>query len=232
MFLINKILLIIYVSFFLGLIPPQSFAAVTLSVTPAEGGNSLRFGRVGTLSSEDKEVRIRVTSDSGQQYQVFQRMGPLVNEKGERLEHTALLTGGLIGSNAQGTLYIQDTEPLGFSEQQIYSSDPSGMSDSFVVFYRVDPEALNVSGSFQGQMFFTVRPIGEGNIDETVLTVTLEVGGDLKVETAGNAGATRVRISTDQPPVADEVFSISFTNNVEGKSIKIYQSIDIFPGMN
>lgn len=227
--LINKILFIIYISFFLGLISTQSFAAVTLSVTPSEGGNSIRFGRVGTLSSEDKEVRIRVTSDSGQQYQVFQRMGSLVNEKGEMLEHTALLTGGLIGSNAQGTLYIQDTEPLGFSEQQIYSSDPAGTSDSFVVFYRVDPEALNVSGSFQGQMFFTVRPIGEGNIDETVLTVTLEVGGDLKVETAGNAGATRVRVSTDQHPLADSVFSISFTNNMEGKPIKIYQYIDIFP---
>ena len=213
-----------------GLVPTQLYAAVSLTVTPAEGGTSIRFGRVDTLSSEDKEVRIRVNSDEGKQYQVFQRMvGPLVNEKGETVDHTAILSGGLIGSNAQGTLYIQDVEQLGFADQQIYSSDPAGNPDSFLVFYKVDPRALTVSGSFQGQLLYTVRPVGGGSIDETVLTVTLETSVDLSIETSGNAGPDRVKISTEQRPVSDSTFSISFTNNVEGNPIKIYQQVDVLP---
>ncbi|MFA5261686.1 MAG: hypothetical protein WC450_10700 [Candidatus Omnitrophota bacterium] len=211
------------------MIPTLAFAALTLSVTPSEGGSSIRFGRVDTLSSEDKEVRVRVNSDEGQQYQVFQRMTPLVNEKGETLDHPAILTGGLLGSNTGGTLYVQDIEQIGLSEQQIYSSDQAGTSDSFVVFYKVDPNALTVSGSFQGQMLYTVRPIGGGNIAETIITVTLECGGELKLETTGNAGPARVRITTDQRPLSDATFSIVFTNNIEGNAIKIYQQIDTLP---
>lgn len=226
---LKKYLTITLILFLIEIIPNLSFAAVTLSVIPAEGGGSIRFGRIDTFSSEDKEVRIRVNSDEGQQYQVFQRIGPLVNEKGETLYRSAILSGGLLGSNSRGTLYIQDVEPLGLSDQQIYSSDPSGTADSFVVFYKVDPDALNVSGSFQGQMFYTVRQIGEGAIDERILTVTLEAGGDLKIETSGNAGQDHIRITTDQRPVSEANFSISFTNNVEGNPIKIYQKIDAFP---
>ncbi len=206
------------------------YAAVTLSVSPDEGGNSLRFGRVDTFSSVDKEVRIRVTGSEGNQYQVFQRMmAPLVNEKGESLDRSVILTGGLLGSNARGSLYIQDVEQLGFSDQQVYSSDQAGTADSFVLLYRVDPSAISATGSFQGQLLYTVRPIGGSSFDEVVLTLTLDAGGDLKIEAQGPDGSDRVRLTTAERHIQDSAFSVSFSSNIGGSKIRIYQEVESLP---
>ena len=59
----------------------SSFAAVTLSINAVDGSNSLRF-MAAEGYTDKKELRIRVNSTGGKQYQVFQRVNePLVNEK-------------------------------------------------------------------------------------------------------------------------------------------------------
>ena len=46
-------------------------AAFNISVTPTEGGSSLRFGRVDLETAPDKEVRIRITNTESKQYQIY-----------------------------------------------------------------------------------------------------------------------------------------------------------------
>ena len=59
-------------------------AALNLTVTPYEGGNSLRFGSVDNTSLINKEVRIRITSTGGVQYRLRQGLiNTVVNERGE-----------------------------------------------------------------------------------------------------------------------------------------------------
>ena len=78
-------------------------ASVHLSVNPVTGGTSLRFGRVGGDLDVNKEVRLRVSSDEGKQYQVYQRLvEPLVNDQGASLGVDAVSTYTLNNSNASG----------------------------------------------------------------------------------------------------------------------------------
>ena len=48
-------------------------ATLNISVAPLTGGNSLRFGRISSGDEISKEVRIRISSTDGRQYQVFHR---------------------------------------------------------------------------------------------------------------------------------------------------------------
>src|SRR5436190_11780587 len=94
------------------------YAVVNLSVNPQEGGSTLRLGRIGTSNILDKEVRIRTTSTEGAQYQVFQRvLEPLTSQDGKNLDLGVIGTYTLNGSNASGTLYAQNPEPMGLSDQ-------------------------------------------------------------------------------------------------------------------
>ena len=79
-------------------------AALNLSVISVDGSTSLRLGRIISGLDNKKQLRVRVTSTDGVQYQVFQRVvEPIVNEKGENMNLQALETATLTNSNASGT---------------------------------------------------------------------------------------------------------------------------------
>jgi hypothetical protein len=145
------------------LLANNSEAAVSVSVSPMEGGSSLRFGRVDVTSSNTKEVRLRITSGDGRQYQVFQRIiEPLINEQGGSLDLEAVQSYTLIGSNSQGTLYQQDLEGLSLADQLLYTSNDPGDSDAFTLIYQINSERINAGGDFTGKIVYTVRPIAGG----------------------------------------------------------------------
>ena len=56
---------VIYILFILLSGVPSSMAAVSLSITPLDGTNSLRLENVATGLTNKKEVRVRITSTSG-----------------------------------------------------------------------------------------------------------------------------------------------------------------------
>ena len=135
---------------FLGVLflPVQALAAVTLSVMPIDGNNSLRLEQ-GLSGSNKAEVRVRVVSAGGNRYQVFQRVvGPLVNEKGQSLDLQAVETQSLPNSNTGGTLYLQNPQSLGLSEELVYTSPENGQNDAFIIGYTLRPEYLSVGTRF------------------------------------------------------------------------------------
>ena len=212
------------------LLTASAQADIRLSVRSVDGGTTLRFGRVGSLSSIDQEVQVRIDSSDGNQYQVYQRMlEPLTNERGETLQDSVLLSGAAYGSNAQGSLYLTDLEPLRSIGQHIYTSDPNGTSDGFTVFYRADSSRINASGSFLGKILYSVQPINGGAVAEQILTVTLDAEGGLNVETEASDGTNRVRISSDQRPTDGADYRLSFSNNISRQLITLYQELDTLP---
>jgi hypothetical protein len=211
------------------LIPQTAESAFSISASPAEGGNSLRFGRANLSSAPDKEVKIRITSTESRQYQVFQRIvETLTNERGETISPSAILTATLPDSNASGTLYMQSQEHVGYSDQLIYTSSANGNTDSFSVIYRVDTSRLAFAGNFFGKIMYLLRPIGGSAQQEVILNIFLEASQELVVEAEAGSGIDFIRLnSTETGPQEDEL-KISFRGNGRN-GLKIYQEILDFP---
>lgn len=204
-------------------------AAVDLSVTPISGGNSLRFGRVSLGSEVSKEVRVRVTSTDGKQYQVFARLAdPFVNEKNVPLGHDTLVTYTLRGSNASGTLYAQTVERMGPSDQLLYTSASGGESDSFTVAYTVKSDQIRAAGNFFGRVQYTVRSIGGAGQQDVILNMSLEVSGGLKISVEGSSNADTVRLRLKGDRDREGFINLGFTENIAGE-VKVFQSVEIFP---
>jgi hypothetical protein len=130
---------------------PSCLAAVSLSIDPVDGSNSLRFERTPVASQADKkEIHIRISSTNGDRYQVFQRiLEPIVNEKGDALNLQAISAQTLPNSNSSGTLYLQNSDHMSTSDQLLYSSSPSGISDSFIIGYALDRSLIAAGGTFR-----------------------------------------------------------------------------------
>ncbi len=209
--------------------PTNSFASLNLSVTPISGSNSVSFGRINSHQDINKEVRIRITSTGGEQYQVFQRLTePLANSQGQTLAAEAIKVYSLSGSNSSGTLYLQNPEQLNSTEQLIYSSSPAGDTDSFTVVYNTSADRVSPSGSFMGRLLYTVRSVTAGSRDEAFLTIDLDVTGELVATVEGSNFHDKVRLRYPSKEVDKNYVQISFEGNMQG-ILNVYQDIESLP---
>lgn len=204
-------------------------AEIILSVTPVHGGNSLRFGRVSSRGQVNREVRIRITSTDGNQYQVFHRLADsLRNEKNASLGNNVMTTYTLLGSNASGTLYAQNVERLGQTDQLLYSSGSGGESDSFTVAYTIDSNRVNATGDFFGRIQYTVRPVGGAAQDTVILNVTAEISGEFKIDVRASSSADSIRLEYRQGREQEEYVKFAFAENLR-QDIQIFQDVELFP---
>ena len=207
------------------------FAAVSLSVNPIDGSSSLRFERTPIAGPENKKgIHIRVSSTNGNRYQVFQRiLDPLVNAQGDAFNLQAMQTQTLINSNSYGTLYLQNSDHLGMSDQLLYSSGQNGASDAFIIGYSLNPNLINTGGTFRGRLVFTVRGIGNASSDQVTIDVFLETSPSLKVSVKGAHHRTRIRVrSSDTSEKRADYLHVSFSGN-QGQEIRIYQEVETMP---
>ncbi len=200
-------------------------AAFQISLTPVDGGEDLRFGRQDVTLGAGKELRVRITADGQGPYRVFQRLlDPFMNEEGRTLSGRALTVHSVSGSNAFGTLYLDAGEPLGFSEQWIYSSSPEGVGDGFSLVYQVEPDELLYAGRYQGRILFTVRPRdSDGEIAERVLHVFLDAPGGTNLETFSSSGEGRIVVSGAE--VGGEAFVEWRWSNPSGAVRRLFQEV-------
>lgn len=206
---------------------PGADAATNLSVLPLGGENSLYLGRADFESSLDKEVRIRINTDEGKQYQVYQRLeGSLVNERGEPLERSSITTGSLTGSNAFGTIYLQNADRLGFTDDLVYTSDQRGSNDSFTLIYKINPEEIGRSGNFTGRIIYTARVIGGGTQNQQALNVFLETADEFNISAESASRNNELAINTTDK--LEDYVEISFNGNLNS-NLKIFQEVIIPP---
>lgn len=208
--------------------PVSVEAALHLSVNPVDGGNTLRFGHVDKVMDGGKSVRLRISSDDGRQYQVFQRLqDPLVNEQQIHLGELAVSSYAVNGSNAAGTLYSQSNEPLGSADQLIFTSSPDGQGDTLTLSYTVDPARVRSSGNFIGRIAYTVRSLGGGQ-DQAILNVYLEASGGFKVSVEGAKYSSKVYLESSHRSRIEDGIKISFSGNARDE-LRVYQEVRNFP---
>jgi hypothetical protein len=204
-------------------------AALNLSANPADGGNTLRLGRVDGALEVSKAVKLRISTNDGKQYQIFQRLeDSLANERQTILDSQAVNSYAVGGSNASGTLYAQQNEPLRLTDQLIYTSSPDGQSDTVTLVYAVNPERINGSGNFMGRLAYTVRSLNGGGQDQVFLNVYLEASGQLKVEVAGSTIRDGIRLKYNHRSDKNDSVVVRFSGNA-GEELKVYQEMVKFP---
>ncbi len=218
-------IIILGVSCLLGLAKADyGYAAINLSINSSDGGDSLYFGRVDSPSAINKEVRIRVTSTEGKQYQVFQRLNtPLTSERGDILARDVIVASSLIDSNMSGTLYMQDGQQLTSADQIIYTSSEGGESDSFTIVYQVEKDQLNAEGNFSGEVLYTVRNVFDGSQDQGILNIFLEASTNFDYSFNCSTGLDTLSLNSSKTTQKGEYFSFTFDNNYG--NLKVYQEI-------
>ena len=206
------------------------FAAISLSVNPLDGSNNLRFGRVLPNVDNARQVHVRVSSTGGKQYQIFQRvLEPIVNEKGEDLDLQALGTVTQAGSNASGTLYMQNADRLSFNDQLLYTSGRGGESDSFIVAYSANPGLIKASGSFAGRLMFTARELGGASQDQAMINVSLDTLSSWNISIAGGHSPEKIRVKdSDTSEKTADFVKVSFSGNA-GQEVRVYQELVSVP---
>ncbi len=179
-------------------LPYPAWAALRLNVRPLEGGNSIRFERLDRLNPP-QEVKVRITATDGRRYQLYQRLGQeCISEKGERLDRSALQASAQPGSNSMGTLYLQHNEDVGFAEKVIYSSNETGVGDSFSLLYSVDPARIARPGRYSCRLTYMLRSEDGSEGDQAMLDVLIDAPPDDRMEWQVSSGR-RLRLSSDRP---------------------------------
>jgi len=222
-----KILQFLAILAILFFIPCHSQAAFNISVVPYEGGNDLRFDKAtNTLPYATKEVIVSVTSDITKQYQIIQTLlEPLANVQGVTLSRENFSVYALLGSNAGGTLTVQQETAVSPGRTIIYISNTQGASDSFKLAYVLKPPFNVPSGSYRGRISFTLEPI---NATEQSVTVILNILADIEAESGfeikTTTGSQLIRLnSSRQDEIAcDVLFNIK---GDRGSPFKILQSL-------
>lgn len=204
-------------------------AAVSLSISPVSGSNSLRFGRLLASEENNIEVRIRITSTDNEQYQVYQRMNePLTNERGQMASAETLKSYSLMGSNSSGALYLENMDSVSSAQQLIYSSSTSGASDSFTVVYVADGSKLGSSGNYFGKIAFSVRSAGGGSQENAYLNVFIDSFGEVKASIEESNGRSYIQLESGDELNKEKYLKVSFSGN-PGAPIRIYQETVLFP---
>jgi len=222
--LVKKLSGIIFLLFIVCLTPV--YGAVSLSVSPMDGGSSLRFSRSDVQSRLGHEVRVRITSNDSTQYQVFQRWAQPLSPTGagSGFERDFLKFYGLSGSNGAGTLYGNIPDFISLSDQLVYTSSGNGTSDGFILVYQVDPDRLQVSGEYIGRLLLTVRPIGSAQSSEVYVDVFVDADIAFRFEVRGSRGYDTIHLVKGVEPgrIQDEV-SFAFEGNTG--EIRVYQEV-------
>jgi hypothetical protein len=201
-----------------------ALADVRVNASVLDGGNSLRFGRVDIPTATTKDVRLHITSTDNTQYQVFQRLvDPLMNERGETLPRSVLLTASRSGSNGSGTIYIQGSERVSYSDQLVYTSSQDGLSDAFTLVYQVSAEDMTASGNFLGKLMYTVRPVGSGSQDQTFVDIFVEASGELKIDVKTSSGVNRIALSSEGETQSNGY--VRFDLQESREPLKLYQEM-------
>jgi hypothetical protein len=206
------------------------FAAFSLSVDPYEGGYDLRFGKLDAQDQRAvKEVTIRITTNIGKQYRVYQRVEkPLSTPDGVEIDRDNFKMYTLINSNTRGTLERIEEFPVMSSDTVVYTSDVAGEADSFRLVYTLQPSPGQVAGSYNGRIVFILIPIDSA---QEQVTDTLNMYADLTnegaVELTTNTGFKTIRISSsDLDKSASEYPAVllSVKGNL-GARYRIYQQL-------
>ncbi len=204
---------------FIGLLPLSAIAGISVRIQPVEGGNEVRFGKVGASSPfTSKAVAIAITSDVNQQYQLVQTLAkPLANSQGAALAERSLSAYAIKDGNTAGTLNAEHEFPVTMDRTVIYTSDQSGTSASFNLVYVLKNSEAIVPGAYQGTLVFTVESLaGAQSATRSVLTITADIespGNLINITTATGAKLIQLNSNKGETTTFDLIVEVNESLN-------------------
>lgn len=202
-----------------------AYAAFNISVTPYEGGYDLRFSKISTLNQWiNKEVKVRITSDINKQYRVIQKLlEPLSDVVGNRIPENNLVVYGLRGTNNYGTMHVETEWPVSLGRTNIYTSNQQGLSDSFILVYRLQVPQGQVPGVYRGRIAYYLEPIDASVSPATVvLNIYCEVETHASIEISTTYGSKVIRLTPGKPEGESCDIAVKI-NGTFGAQFKILQ---------
>lgn len=206
------------------------FAAFSLAVEPFEGGYDLRFGNLNTQGTKlVREVTIRITTDIGKQYRVYQRIEkPLTTPDQVEIDRNQFQMYTLLNSNSKGTLERIEEFPVMPQDTVVYTSNTAGDGDSFKLVYTLTPSVNQVTGSYYGRILYILIPI-DSTQDQVVKTLNMyaDLTNEGAVEISTDSGFKVIRISSKVLEIAKSQYPavfISIKGNL-GTRYRIYQQL-------
>ncbi|KPK97313.1 MAG: hypothetical protein AMJ95_09695 [Omnitrophica WOR_2 bacterium SM23_72] len=211
-------------------LPASCWADFRMSVVPFKGGSDLRFERASSvLPYTTEEVVVSITSTIAKQYQVIQSLlEPLTNIQGQSLSRENFTVYAIPGSNASGTLTVQQETSVSPGRTILYVSNSLGASDSFRLAYVLKPPFNVPSGSYRGRISFNLEAIDAAEPPITViLNISAEIQAESSFEIKTSTGTSSIRLDSSRPDAqtCDVLFSIK---GGRGSQFRILQSLSGF----
>ncbi len=212
------------------LVPADAWAIFELSVSPRDGGQNVRFdvspSEPGLLRNE--EVTVAVTTDEGQPYRITQTSHqPLTNERGDVIPQGAFIV--FSPSSPLGNLRVEQETAIYMGQTNLYTSNGSGESDSFLLVFNVRvPENLP-GGVYQTRLTYMLEPTNAGTALSTRvvhLDVRVELRSTFKIDIRRSGGGTGLDLSRidRNRPVAKGALSVRIDANL-GSRYRITQEL-------
>jgi len=208
--------------------PDFALATFSISVTPYEGGNDLRFGKINNDGPyTNKELVVNINSDIEKQYQLIQTLlDPLSNDRGDSLSRDNFAVYAIRGSNKYGTMSVEQEAPVSPSRAIIYTSTPQGLADSFNLVYVLKPPFSVPSGSYRGRIAFTLEPINSTEQSvTTILNIFAEIDIESSIEIKGATGSRAISLSSSNPEFQTSDILVDIKGSMASQ-FKISQIID------
>ena len=211
--------------------PHYASAAFSFSVRPYAGGYDLDFGKISPGAPQvNQEAVVNITSTIGKQYRLIQTLlDPLTNEQGITLSRNNLFVYGIRGTNKYGTLGVEQERPVYLDRTVIYTSDSSGLSDSFTLVYGIKGPFDVPPGTYRGRISFTLEPFDSTQEPSTqILNIyaNIEIESKIEIKTADETKVVALSSTKEEANSAD--VSVEITGSM-GSQFKIMQILDDNP---
>ncbi|MFA5115352.1 MAG: hypothetical protein WC469_04740 [Candidatus Omnitrophota bacterium] len=131
-----------------------------IEITPADQKAALEFANLRPESEPQRnEINIKVSSNTGKQYQVTQNLySELKNKEGEtiRAKYFTLRTESI---DTKGALKLNTPEAVKKGETVLFVSDKDGSSDEFRVIYELAPSRDLKYGNYSSAITYSLAEI-------------------------------------------------------------------------
>jgi len=221
---VTKIIFFLFI-LFCSFLNNHTYGALSLSITPYEGGTDLRFGNVNSsnITRIDKEVNVRITATENKQYRIYQSLlDPLTNEKGERLPQENLVFNALLGKNQYGTVHALQEQPVGLSRTLIYTSNTAGLSDSLVLAYGIKLGSNVKPGYYSGRLAFILEPINATvSVAPQILNIYVQIESKAIISVQSASGSQVISLNSEKEIARSQDVIIEVKSDI-GSPYRIY----------
>ena len=194
-----------------------------ITITTASGGRMIQL-RTSPPEKRYSDVGVDILGGMGRQFKILQLLSaPLISPEGNTLDLDSVnvvVRGGYKGRA------LTNPTPLSLHQQTLYTSDPRGQADSFVITYSLGDLTGQKAGRYRGKIKYLLEGIQIANPLIDILDLEIDYPEVLELVVTPELGTGFLRfdnLKPQEPPRISEV-NIEIRSNI-GKPYQVSQNI-------